>query len=163
MHHRAESSLTRRRFFDRAGDGLYGIALAYLLGNAAQGRASESSHDAPQGARIHDLSTKSPHFAPRAKSVIHLCMQGGPSQVDTFDPKPALARYDGQIPPSELTESAVFANDRLGRLMASPFKFARHGRCGAWVSQLLPHTAQEVDSLLKRGERWVGFIEAPAE
>jgi hypothetical protein len=142
--------LTRRSFFDRLGDGVYGAALAYLLGEGVTGStAPAAEHDpaAPGPRRLFNLKPKPPHFQPRAKSVIHLCMQGGPSQVDLFDPKPALDKFHGDSPPRELTKGAVFENDRTGTLMRSPFKFARHGQCGAWVSDVLPHIAQEVDQL----------------
>ncbi len=133
--------LTRRRFFDRVGDGIYGLALAHLLTKTAAAATHESA------SKPFDLRPKATHFAPRAKSVIHLCMQGGPSQVDLFDPKPALEKYDGKSPPRSLTAGALFENDRRGTLMKSPFRFSRHGQSGAWVSELLPHIAREVDSL----------------
>ena len=138
--------INRRRFFDHVSDGLYGAALAYLIGGeltagCASGQAPGSR---PAG---FDLLPKTPHFEPAAQAVIHLCMQGGPSQVDLFDPKPALAKYDGQTPPRELTKNAVFESDRRGSLMQSPFQFRQHGQCGAWVSELLPGIAAEVDQL----------------
>ena len=137
------SGLSRRRFFDRMTDGLCGAALLSLLGG--EGLFAEELHHAATVPT--DLAVRSPHFAPRARSVIHLCMQGGPSQVDLFDPKPALKKHDGQPPPREVTEGALFERDRAGLLMNSPFAFARHGEAGTWVSELLPHTAKEVDDL----------------
>ena len=131
------------------GDGLFGAALTYLLGSQSVVGAetdSLSGHGLP-AARSYDLTPKSSHFNVPAKAVIHLCMQGGPSQVDTFDPKPALQKYDGQVAPEQLTKSATFANDRRGQLMASPFQFKRHGASGAWVSELLPNIAEHVDSM----------------
>ena len=142
--------LSRRRFFDRMADGLCGAALLSLLGNdreASRLLAAETPHAQSTGTRGFDLTAKPPHFAPRARSVIHLCMQGGPSQVDLFDPKPALEKYDGQSPPRELTTGAVFENDRTGKLMKSPFAFSQHGESGAWVSEVMPHIAREVDSI----------------
>jgi hypothetical protein len=143
--------LTRRRFFDRVGDGLFGAALTYLLGSDLYGSqkllAAESNHGQVSSTGVFDLTPKQPHFEAKANSVIHLCMQGGPSQVDLFDPKPALKKYHGKTPPRELTKGAVFENDRNGSLMQSPFKFARHGKCGACVSELLPGIAAEADSL----------------
>lgn len=143
--------LTRRRFFDRAGDGIFAAALTYLLGedlyHAPGLVAAESEHVPSNRDGVYTLAPKQPHFEAKANSVIHLCMQGGPSQVDLFDPKPALKKYHGKTPPRELTTNAVFENDRDGSLMQSPFKFARHGQCGAWVSELLPETAAEADSL----------------
>lgn len=134
--------LVRRSFFDRAKDGLFGAALMSLLSDDACGSSLE-----PSASDKYGLSRKQPHFPAQAKAVIHLCMQGGPSQVDLFDPKPALKRFDGQTPPRELTENAVFENDRRGQLMQSPWTFRQHGQSGAWVSELLPHTAQQVDEL----------------
>ncbi len=144
------ATLSRRSFFDRIGDGLCGAALAQLLGaDFAGGKlyAEEAAHGEFSQPRGFDLLPKAPHFPAQAKAVIHLCMQGGPSQVDLFDPKPALTKYDGQTPPRELTKNAVFETDRTGTLMRSPFKFARHGQSGAWVSEALPHIAGEVDQL----------------
>lgn len=139
------SELSRRRFFDRMTDGLYGVALTSLLGQQSHVFAAEETHHT---ARLpENLKPRRPHFKPRATSVIHLCMQGGPSQVDLFDPKPALKKYHGQTAPRELTGNAVFETDRTGKLMQSPFEFKRHGKSGAWVSDVLPHIAQEVDQM----------------
>lgn len=141
--------VSRRRFFDRVTDGICGIALTYLAQQAMLD-ARVSANELPLGdvgPKQFDLLPKRSHHKPQASGVIHLCMQGGPSQVDLFDPKPALEKFDGKTPPRELTENAVFENDRSGLLMNSPFKFARHGHSGAWVSELLPHLAEEVDQL----------------
>lgn len=139
FRHDTSASPTRRGFFDRIGDGLLGAALTSLLSDDLYGNPS------PQ--RRFDLEPERPHFPARANSVIHLCMQGGPSQVDLFDPKPALKKHHGSSPPRELTENAVFEKDRDGSLMQSPFAFAQHGNCGAWVSELLPNIASQVDEL----------------
>ena len=139
-----QSAISRRNFFDRMTDGLYGVALTSLMSQQSL-IAAEKQHHA---ARIpEDLTSKRPHFPPRAKAVIHLCMQGGPSQVDLFDPKPALKKFHGKTAPRELTQNAVFENDRTGKLMQSPFQFKRHGKSGAWVSDAMPHIAGEVDQL----------------
>lgn len=89
------------------------------------------------------LAPKSPHFAPRAKRVIFLCMAGGPSHVDTFDYKPALATDDGK----------TLSGFRAGaKLLASPWKFRQHGKSGLWISDLMPETAKMADELcLLRG------------
>ena len=141
--------LSRRGFFDKVSDGICGAAIAYLLQDGFRtATAGETPHNSQPGSSgVFNLKPKHPHFEPAANSVIHLCMQGGPSQVDLFDPKPALSKYHGGPPPRELTENAVFENDRTGSLMRSPFKFAKHGQCGAWVSELLPYIAGEVESL----------------
>ena len=143
--------LSRRGFFDKVSDGICGAALAYLLqdglGNGLTQATEKRDRAQPPRELSHNLRPKQPHFTPQANSVIHLCMQGGPSQVDLFDPKPALSKYHGGPPPRELTQNAIFENDRTGTLMRSPFRFSRHGKSGAWVSELLPHIAGEVDQL----------------
>jgi hypothetical protein len=135
---------SRRSFFARATDGVFGAALASLVSSDVYG---ESIENATAASNHFDLSTKAPHFPTKAKTVIHLCMQGGPSQVDLFDPKPELAKFDGKSPPRELTKNAIFENDRNGSLMQSPWQFKQHGKSGAWVSELLPHIAKESDSM----------------
>jgi Protein of unknown function (DUF1501) len=99
--------------------------------------------DLPQDANDDPLAPKQPHFAPRAKRVIFLCMAGGPSHVDTFDYKPKLVADDGK----------AMAGRRAGaRLLGSPWKFSQHGRSGLWISELFPELAAHADSLcLLRG------------
>ena len=127
---------TRRDFFSSMVDGLHGTALATLLGadlfSAARAGASEpASH-------IYDLKPKAPQFPARAKSVIHLFMNGGPSQMDLFDPKPTLKRLAGTAPSREL--SFAISNGKVaGTLFPSPFEFKRAGKCGMEISDMLPH------------------------
>ena len=90
------------------------------------------------------LSLRPAHFPARAKRVIHLWMNGAPSQVDTFDPKPDLVKYSGQRP--ESTVELTTENDTRG-LMPSPFKFQRHGRSGLEISELFPHVSRFADDL----------------
>jgi hypothetical protein len=86
------------------------------------------------------------HHPAKARSVILLYMDGGPSQVDTFDYKPLLEKHNGRDPNSVMkVEPTQFNN--VGRVMASPWKFRRHGRCEQWVSELFPHVARHVDDL----------------
>jgi hypothetical protein len=126
----------RRGFFQRVSGGIYGAALTYLLGQ-----------DFLRGAALPaDLKPRKPHFTPKAKSVIHLFMNGGPSQMDLFDPKPALDRHHGKAYFDKIAGEVEFIKD-AGALMRSPFKFARHGKCGAWVSEVMPHLAGVVDDL----------------
>jgi hypothetical protein len=94
-------------------------------------------------AATNPLAPKSPHYAPRAKRIIHLFMNGGPSQVDTFDPKPALERYHGQRPP----DADLKTERRTGGLMKSPFKFAKHGESGLEISEIYPELAKCADDL----------------
>ncbi len=139
--------INRRNFFDRAADGLFGASLASLFSQDLYGTSAFAREGVAHPAKPLDLVPKQPHFTPRATSVIYLCMQGGPSQVDLFDPKPALTKHHGGAPPRSLTGNAVFETDRRGVLMGSPWKFRQHGQSGAWVSELLPNIAKEVDQL----------------
>jgi hypothetical protein len=137
-----DSRLTARRWFLRdCGVGLGSIALAQLL--------SADSAAAPSTAGIADpLAARTPHHAPKAKQVIFLFMAGAPSHLELFDYKPQLAKFDGQLPPAELLKGyrAAFINPN-SKLLGPKFKFARHGRCGAEVSELLPHLSEIVDDV----------------
>lgn len=90
------------------------------------------------------LAPKPPHFAPRAKRVVHLFMNGGPSHVDTFDPKPALDRYHGK----PLPLANLRTERKTGAAMRSPFAFKQHGQSGIEVSELFPRTAAHVDDMV---------------
>ena len=143
------SSTGRRGFLRRSADGLHAAALMYLFGRDFYGGrsvAASEKADLPRSRRQYDLLPKQTHFPAKAKSVIHLCMQGGPSQVDLFDPKPELTRRHGQSVFKEIAAD-LSSPEAAGGLMGSPFKFAQHGQCGAWVSELMPHVAREVDQL----------------
>jgi len=124
----------RRDFFNSIANGLHGATLATLLANEAKASG------------IYDLSPKKPHFAPRAKAVIQLFMNGGPSQVDLFDPKPTLTRLAGTAPSRELS-FAISNGDKPGMLMPSPFEFKHVGKSGLQLSSALPHLAECVDDI----------------
>ncbi len=143
----ASDAIARRSFFSRAGGGVYGAALAALLREDLFGREEESrgEHSGSPG-RVHDLRPRPPHFAPRARGMIHLFMNGGPSQMDLFDPKPALEKHHGE-PYFEKIAGEVENPGSAGALLRSPFRFARHGACGMWVSEVLPHLAGCVDDI----------------
>jgi len=132
---------SRREFLLRAGGGMGAIALASLLGG--EGSGSESPARA-----ANPLAPRQPHVAARAKRVIWCFMDGGPSHLDLFDPKPDLARLAGQpLPPSfkrPITSMGVTSGTPL---MASTRKFARHGQSGLWVSDLYPEIATCADDL----------------
>jgi hypothetical protein len=130
---------TRRSFFTRVAGGIHGAALAYLLGRDLYG-ADEAAR------RSSDLKPRPPHFTPKAKAVIHLFMNGGPSQMDLFDPKPLLDKHHGKPHFDKIAGEIENVKD-AGALMRSPFKFARHGQCGAWVSDAMPHLARRVDDI----------------
>src|SRR5262245_11314379 len=126
---------SRRQFLARAGGGFGLLALASLL-------QQENLLAAP--APVNPLAPRPSHFPTRAKSVIWLFMNGGPSHVDTWDYKPALAKSDGKELKGFDKDTGFFPGD-VGPLMKSPFKFAQHGRCGAWASELFPNMAKHVD------------------
>jgi hypothetical protein len=149
--------LTRRYFVEQCAMGLGGMALASLMGEANV-RAAASPIENP-------LAVKLPHFAPKAKRVIFLFMAGGPSHIDLFDPKPLLQKYEGQPVPDDVLRGADLPFiDRDAALMASPFKFARHGQSGAQLSEVLPHLAEVADDIaLIRSVRTDAFNHAPAQ
>ncbi len=118
----------------RSAAGFGHLALAGLL--AREGSAAPSVANA--------LAAKNPHFAPRARRVIFLFMKGGPSHVDTFDPKPLLQRDDGGVYPFEQPR-IKFAE--TGKLLKSPWKFKQYGQSGLPISELFPHVAQCADEL----------------
>ena len=136
--------VSRRDFFSRVGDGLYGASLAYLFGRDLV--LPEPAQAAMRSGGVYDLKPRLPDFEPQAKAVIHLFMNGGPSQVDLFDPKPLLQKYAGQPPSRELANDIEFI-DEAGGMMPSPFRFAKHGDSGIEISELLPHLAQNVDEI----------------
>jgi hypothetical protein len=135
-------TLSRRGFFDHVSTGLFGAALTYLAGREFLTGASLGA--AEQNSPVADLKPREPHFPPKAKSVIHLFMNGGPSQMDMFDPKPILDKNHGQAYFSKIA-GEVENPQSAGTLMRSPFKFAKHGQSGMWVSDALPHIAKQVD------------------
>ena len=139
--------LTRRQLFGLTARGIGVAALGSLLGSNVL-TASQSS-PAARNARTGGL-TSLPHFTPKAKRVIFLHQSGGPSQLETFDYKPALAKYQGtQIPDSvrQGQRVAQTMGQSLLPVASSPFGFAQHGKSGTWVSDLLPHTAKIVDDI----------------
>jgi Protein of unknown function (DUF1501) len=141
--HEHALSLTRRHFFGRSGLGL--AALWSLLNQEA--RADTSAK--PSG-RVGGLAGV-PHFPPKAKRVIYLFQSGAPSQLDLFDHKPGLEKLRGKDLPDTIRKgqrlTGMTATQEHFPLAPSLFRFARRGKCGAWVSDLLPHTAKVVDDL----------------
>ncbi|MEQ1825101.1 MAG: DUF1501 domain-containing protein [Pirellula sp.] len=135
---------TRRAFFGSASTGIATAALATLL--ARPGDAA----DPQNGVRFGGLPVL-PHFAPKAKRVIYLFQNGGPTHVDLFDWKPEIKNRNGTPVPSEVVGGRRFSTmtgDANNKLMLAPVEpFAQHGKCGAWVSNFLPYTAKIVDEL----------------
>lgn len=121
--------MTRRDLLRTAGNGFGLVGLAGVLADAARAEGS--------------LLPKAPHFAPKAKQVIFLFLNGGPSQVDTFDPKPMLAKHHGQPMPGDYPK----AKQEKGTLLQSPFSFKRYGKSGLEVSDLFARTASMIDDI----------------
>jgi hypothetical protein len=135
--------LTRRHFFGRSALGLGTVALASLLSEEAPAAAPPML---PSGG-LPGL----PHFRAKAKRVIYLFQSGAPSQMDLFDPKPQLERWRAQDLPESVRMgqrlTGMTATQTRFPIAPSKFAFRRHGRCGAWVSELMPHTAKVADEL----------------
>jgi len=138
------AGLSRRAVLTRFGMGLGGIALANLINPASLRASGEVQQD--RGVLGGQL-----HFQPRAKRVIYLFMAGGPSQMETFDYKPALNQRNGEQLPDSIRQgqrlTGMSGNQASLPLAGSRFGFSRHGANGTWVSDLLPHTAKVVDDL----------------
>jgi hypothetical protein len=118
--------MTRRETLKHMGSGFGMLSLAHLLGGSARAGGP--------------LDPKPPHFPPRAKRVVFLFLNGGPSHVDTFDPKPALSRHDGKSAPESLKLPGG-----QGPLMGTPFQFRKYGHSGLEVSELFPRVARHID------------------
>lgn len=131
------SALTRRALLRESTMGMGVCALGALLTSPRESRAASAAYDPAQ-----PLAPKPPPFPAKAKRVIHVFMNGGPSQVDTFDPKPALAKYAGRSLPIHLRTER-----RTGAAFPSPFAFAKHGESGVEVSEIFPKVAEHVDDL----------------
>src|SRR3954470_12148525 len=142
-----QSLITRRQFFGRSAAGIGTAALASLLNpRLFGGETGAAPHPAAMGGVLDAL-----HFAPRAKRVIYLFMSGGPSHIDLFDYKPKLQELNGTELPATVRMGQRITGMTSGQkslpVAAPVFKFAQHGQSGAWVSELLPHTAGIVDDL----------------
>jgi hypothetical protein len=129
---------SRREFFRQAGSGLAGIALASLLrGDGLMGAT----------APVDPLAGKKPHHKPKAKSVIWLFMEGGPSHIDLFDPKPKLKELNGQPMPSSFGKVITAMGTANNSLMVSQRTFKQHGQSGLWVSDWYPNIANHADDI----------------
>jgi uncharacterized protein (DUF1501 family) len=152
--------IARRHFLRECGIGLGKVALGSLLVGAAvrNGVAADEQITPP-------FPLKQPHFAPKAKAVIHLFMAGAPSQLDLFDYKPKLVEYEGKPIPPEVIGGQRYAFIRSDAAVLGPrFKFSKHGRCGAELSEMLPHLAKVVDDItIVKSVRTDQFNHAPAQ
>ncbi|MFN9918126.1 MAG: DUF1501 domain-containing protein, partial [Pirellulaceae bacterium] len=145
---------TRRHFFQECGIGVGKMAFASLL----------AEHLAV-GAEATPSPSRPPHFAGRAKAVIHLFMAGAPSQLELFDHKPTLTEYEGKPLPPSIIGGQRYAFIRPDAAVLGPcYRFARHGQCGMELSEVLPHLASVVDELtLIKSCRTTQFNHAPAQ
>ena len=137
---------TRREFLWEVGGGFAGLGLIDLLSRDGFFANDARANDAASGgdAGMHPLAPKAPHFG-GAKHCVFLFMNGAPSQVDTFDPKPMLDKFHGT---AYSGKAKVGSNGRpIGYLMKSPFPFRPHGESGLPISSLFPHTARHADDL----------------
>jgi hypothetical protein len=133
-------ALSRRDFLTRTGLGLGALSLQTLGDPAA---ATGTLDGLTSMASLSPLAPKPPHFAPKARRVVHFFLNGGPSQVDTFDPKPALAKYAGQPLPGEYLRT----ERKTGAALPSPFKFSRYGQSGLEISEVFARTAAHADDI----------------
>jgi len=137
-----QTESTRRHFLASSAMGIGGLALAWLLKEEGLLAAPVRPELEP---RRFDLTPKPPHHPPKARAMISLFMQGGPSHLDLLDPKPLLARYDGRPFPGTIQyDNAAEASSKV---LASPWQFKKHGQSGIEVSELLPHLAEIIDDI----------------
>jgi hypothetical protein len=156
MTKHTEQPTSRRDFLLRAGAGFGGLALTSLLARAADrrdkpGGSSEDRRDKPGGSSetsVNPLAPRPRHFPPRAKSVIFCFMDGGPSHLDLFDPKPELNKLAGQpLPSSFKRPMTAMGTTAYTPLLGSRRKFKQHGQAGTWVSDWYPEISTCVDDL----------------
>jgi hypothetical protein len=131
--------LSRRRMLQTSGFGLGSLALTYLL-NREQARATAPTG----GSAAHDLKTRTGHLPAQARAVVHFMQNGGPSQMDLFDPKPELQKRGGQPIPESVE---TYQKGNTEKILASPFRFHRRGQCGMELSEALPHLGTIADQI----------------
>jgi hypothetical protein len=135
MSHKRQAK-SRRDFLRNAGSGLGAFALASMLDQDGWGATA-----------VDPLAPKKPHFKPKAKSVIWLFMEGGPSHIDLFDPKPELERLAGQPMPASFGKVVTAMGTASNTLMPAKRSWKQYGQSGIWVSDWMPETAQHVDNM----------------
>ena len=164
INHEFKTLVTRRHFFKECGVGLGSIALASLLNEDASAKNS-AIRNQNSAIQQNPLAPKTPHFAPKAKRVIYLFNSGGPSQLDMFDYKPSLEKYNGKPVPAEFVKGINYAFIRSDAgLYASEFKFAKHGKSGAEMSEALVHLPKVADDIaILRGMTTDAINHAPGQ
>lgn len=158
LDHERRRWLTRRWFFGECGLGLGSIALASLLGDRVSASTAELGVPSP-------LAPKRPPLPARAKSVIYLFMAGAPSQLELFDYKPTLAKYNGQPVPKDVLGGQTYAFIKPDSAIYAPeFSFAQYGQSGAWISEAFPYLAGVADELtIIRSMNTDAFNHAPGQ
>ena len=156
MNAKAAYRFSRRDFFARTSDGLLGAALAELLcGDLLSGGAAAAADvEQTETTSTYDLRPKAVHHPASAKSVIQLFMNGGPSQMDLFDPKPMLNRMDGKPYPGNVEEIGNQSTTAVGVMMGGQYRFQRRGESGIWMADVLPHTAELADDICFINSMW---------
>lgn len=152
LNEQAENSPTRRSFFSSTSRSLLGIGLAKILSEDFALSPANANENDP--AQIYDLSPKATHHVPKAKNIIQLFMNGGPSQVDLFDPKPVLNRMDGKPYPGNVEEIGNQSTSDIGVMMGGQYPIKQHGQSGHWFADVLPHTASMADDLCMVHSMW---------
>lgn len=141
-------SWTRRDWLRNTGAGFGAVGLAHLLMESGLANAADAGSDAAR--QLNPLAVRAPHFAARAKRVIWIFVNGGPSHVDTWDYKPGLEKWNGksmQEFDSKFENTTGFFKNSVGGLMKSPFRFEPRGECGKMVSEIFPHLGKHVDKM----------------
>lgn len=141
--------MKRRDFFARTSDGILGAALAHLFADDLL--ASGGSH---KPGPPYNLESKNGHHPAKARSVIQLFMNGGPSQMDLFDPKPLLRKYDGQPFPGDIEEIGNSNPTDIGVVMGGQYEFKRRGQSGMWMADPLPHLSELADEICLMNSMW---------
>src|SRR5262249_781351 len=134
-------AFTRRGFLRSTGFGIGGLALTYLLN---QEGLSADEHGTVTKVSVQDLTPRRGHFPARARAMVHFMQNGGPSQMDLFDPKPELQKRSGQSTPASVE---IYQKGNSDKLLASPFPFHPRGRCGMELADVLPHLASVADDV----------------
>src|SRR2546428_3146902 len=148
MSHRCTKYFWNRRdFLFRSSGGIAGLALTSLLNDQALLAADLSRACSGKPVGVNPYAPKPPHFKPRATAVISLFMTGAPSHIDTFDPKPALAKYAGDTLDSKVSFDGTVRQGFPGALMPTPFTFKKYGQSGIDVSEIFPNVAKCVDEM----------------
>jgi hypothetical protein len=163
LHHARAEFLRRRWFFRECGIGLAGIAASHLLSGELLGATPQESSDNHSGAQ--SLAPRQPHFPSKVKRVVYIFQAGAPSQLELYDPKPELAKRNGQLPPAELLKGyrAAFINPNSA-LLGPKYKFVPQGQSGMELSELLPHIGSIADDIcLIRSMQTTAVNHAPGQ